>query len=369
MSPVERGCLVIADIGGYTRYLTGVELEHSTDILADLLNVVVDGMTSLFTLSKLEGDAVFVHGPAEDGLVPMLDATYFGFRRRLRTILQRTTCRCNACRRIPDLDLKFVAHHGRYAVHSVAGREELVGPEVITVHRLLKNHVQETLGLDGYAFMTDACAEASAVPCERAGMTRHVEEYDDVGAIAGWVMDLHLRWEREQQREAVRIEAGEADLEFHADAPASPPVVWTWLTDPAKRERWQADLIRIEQENPDGVPGVGTTNHCVHGEFAVKEEVLDWKPFRYYTERKTVSGAMRMIVTSELEALPDGGTRVHWRGKLVQPQDAEALRQMAPMMQGVFDQGAVTMARLLEAEPRDGGEDGSAASRAGRTQV
>jgi len=29
MRGVQRGCLVLADIGGYTRYLAGVELEHS----------------------------------------------------------------------------------------------------------------------------------------------------------------------------------------------------------------------------------------------------------------------------------------------------------------------------------------------------
>jgi hypothetical protein len=34
---VRQGCLALADIGGYTAYLAGVELEHSHDILADLL--------------------------------------------------------------------------------------------------------------------------------------------------------------------------------------------------------------------------------------------------------------------------------------------------------------------------------------------
>jgi hypothetical protein len=37
---VQRGCLLLADLSGYTRYLTGVELEHSHDVLADLLGVV-----------------------------------------------------------------------------------------------------------------------------------------------------------------------------------------------------------------------------------------------------------------------------------------------------------------------------------------
>lgn len=31
LAPTERGCLVIADITGYTEYLAGSELEHAQD--------------------------------------------------------------------------------------------------------------------------------------------------------------------------------------------------------------------------------------------------------------------------------------------------------------------------------------------------
>jgi hypothetical protein len=34
VSDLHRGSLVLADISGYTRYLAGVELEHSRDALA-----------------------------------------------------------------------------------------------------------------------------------------------------------------------------------------------------------------------------------------------------------------------------------------------------------------------------------------------
>jgi hypothetical protein len=48
---IERGCLVLADISGYTKYLAGVELDHSHDILADLLGVVVGHLTSRLVLA------------------------------------------------------------------------------------------------------------------------------------------------------------------------------------------------------------------------------------------------------------------------------------------------------------------------------
>ena len=40
MARIDRGYLLIADIGGYTSYLKGVELEHAHDVLADLIGVI-----------------------------------------------------------------------------------------------------------------------------------------------------------------------------------------------------------------------------------------------------------------------------------------------------------------------------------------
>ena len=60
----EPVCLLIADISGYTAYLAGVELDHSQDILADLIGTVVTALRPTFRLAKLEGDAAFVFAPA-----------------------------------------------------------------------------------------------------------------------------------------------------------------------------------------------------------------------------------------------------------------------------------------------------------------
>ena len=61
----EPACLVIADITGYTSYLTGVELDHADDILADLMDTVVGALRPTFRLAKLEGDAAFTYAMTE----------------------------------------------------------------------------------------------------------------------------------------------------------------------------------------------------------------------------------------------------------------------------------------------------------------
>jgi hypothetical protein len=105
MSDLAHGCLVLSDISGYTEYLAGVELQHSHDILADLLGVVAGQLSGPLELAKLEGDAVFCFDRGElDGetLVTAIASCYLEFARRQRTISVATSCECNACRRIPS---------------------------------------------------------------------------------------------------------------------------------------------------------------------------------------------------------------------------------------------------------------------------
>src|SRR3954465_3772557 len=151
MLSAQPTCFLIAYISGYTGYLADVELDHAQDILADLMGAVVTALRPGFRLAKLEGDAAFTYASIEklDGstLLDTIERCYFGFRRRRRDVRQATSCEGNACVRIPDLNLKFVAHVGDVIRQKVFGLEELVGADVIVVHRLLKNTVIETTGV------------------------------------------------------------------------------------------------------------------------------------------------------------------------------------------------------------------------------
>ncbi len=56
---VYSGYLVFADISGYTSYVAQTELTHSRAVLEELLELLIKRLTTVLTLSKLEGDAVF----------------------------------------------------------------------------------------------------------------------------------------------------------------------------------------------------------------------------------------------------------------------------------------------------------------------
>ena len=188
------GLLLLADIGGYTSFLRAVEQAHQADAFADgavppayslvssLLDGIVDSVVPPFTLSKLEGDAVFawvVDGPDVPrgvDLLATLARCHDTFETLLAGVNEIWPCRCDACARVETLELKFVVHAGGFVVQSIAGREELVGPEVVMAHRLLKTSAASVIGHGAYALLTDAAARRHDVPTD--GALPLVETYE-----------------------------------------------------------------------------------------------------------------------------------------------------------------------------------------------
>ena len=355
MNPVERSCLLIADISGYTGYLAGVELDHAQDILADLVGTVVTTLQPTFRLAKLEGDAAFMAAPeAElDGslLLDVIERCYFGFRRRRRDVRQATTCECDACMRIPDLNLKFVAHVGPVVRQQMAGLDELIGRDVIVAHRLLKNTVSERTGATAYALLTDACTTAMALDPAALGMRPHAETYEVVGEVPGWVHDLERRWQEEDLRARVRVRAEDAGMAVDFPTSAPPQLAWEAITTPGGRMAWSVGVTGVTTDGAGNRRAVGATNHCMHGKEEILEQILDWRPFDYVTLRSTMQtpgGPVAFVNTLELEPTPDG-TIVHMR---IAPPATEReqgiLAGMRPMFEGMFEADRVALRTLLE---------------------
>ena len=283
----QEGCLLLADITGYTAYLQGTELEHAQDVLADLLETIMAGIEPPFEVSKLEGDAVFAHMPTEDIDSPMLfdtiEATYFAFRRRLRDVVHTTTCDCNACVLIPSLDLKFFVHSGSYVVRRIGRTEELTGADVVLVHRLLKGSARDVVGNDAYLVLTGAALVAIDGDYEALGLIGHVEHLD-IGDTDVFIENLQNRWEVEESRTHGLVSPETALGSFGGDLPGTPQELWPWFTDPRRRLEWQDGLTAID-EFVEGRRGVGTVNHCAHGGSVTVQQILDWQPFTSFTTR------------------------------------------------------------------------------------
>jgi uncharacterized protein YndB with AHSA1/START domain len=154
--------------------------------------------------------------------------------------------------------------------------------------------------LRGYALLSDACV--SSLGMDRAGLRVHSERYEDIGEITGVVIDLQEAW---HATAPVRLADPDADILLSADVAAPVASVWDAQTDAAEQLRWRVGVTRVE-------PRLGAKTHCVHGNTTITQEIVDWRPQRYYSyaERNPIG---QCLWTIELEPLAQGGTRIVWR--------------------------------------------------------
>lgn len=324
----RQGYLLLADISGYTAFLTGTELEHAHAIIHELTTLIRERLAPPMRFVKLEDDAVFCYADAAafaDGerLVELIEACYFDFSNGLLDMTRATTCRCAACAAIPSLGLKFVTHHGSFMIERDGGREDLAGPDVILVHRLLKNTISDDGGPQAYAFFADACLQHLPLSFN---LPAHSEMYESFGETTGGVHNLKPVADAMREERRAYIGSADADLETGGEAPVPPQVLWSYWVEPKKRLRWQAGQTAIDNRpNQKGRLGAGATSHCAHGVIGdVLREYLDWRPFSYYTNRMTPIGSgimsrlflQRCIETTEFIPLENGGTLAQFRVRL-----------------------------------------------------
>ena len=200
----EDGVLVLADISGFTAFVTATELEHGPPIIAALLEAVMRRLSPPLEIQEVEGDAVFALSPDRNvtppaRLLDVLGDAFAAFRTRQRAMQAAETCACNACRNISTLDLKIVAHHGRFLRQEVGGRSQVAGVDVILVHQLLKNRVGQR---PAYLLLTAAAFEWLGIDPSSAGFVAHTEHYDYLGDVHCFVATpAGARGPREVERE------------------------------------------------------------------------------------------------------------------------------------------------------------------------
>ena len=179
-------------------------------------------------------------------------------------------------------------------------------------------------------------------------MHPHTETYDRIGDVPVWVHDLERRWEQEEARGRVRVAEEDAILDVSVATTVPPQVAWEFLTTPGQRMTWQPWVTEVTIKGATGGRrGPGSANHCMHGKDAVVEEILDWRPYDYVTDRTildTPGGPVKVLHTIELEPGPEG-TTVHFRFGRAEDEAGEGA-------DGAHRTGVWRGAAVRAAEPR-----------------
>lgn len=312
----EHGFLIIADISGYTEFSIQSEIDHAEGIMKGLIGAILEAMKAPYRLSKLEGDAVFSYIPSNSfsqnqSLLESLDNVYFSFKDMLFQMQKNTNCPCNACINMRNLDLKIIMHYGKYAITEIAGGTELAGPDVILIHRLLKNKIRDKTDIDAYCFFTERSAKAMRLEEPPGAMIAHQEDLDQIGPIKGYVYSLQQAWEKFKAQRVIRVDSEDPYLTISDVIPLPPAVTWDYMNEDEHWVVWsQADEWKL-QRPASGRNGVGLEKHCVHGKDTIVHNIVDWRPFEYYTTDLVVNGQVHFRHSVVLEPA-DGSTRVSY---------------------------------------------------------
>ena len=311
----QKGFLMLADITGFTPFVANTELEHSNEILHNILEGIVSFLTPTFSLAEIEGDAVFVHAPIErltrpERIFEIIEASYSAFRDNKASYGRLRTCTCRACQLADVLDLKFIVHYGEYILNDVGGKKKPLGTSVNTIHRLLKNSVTEVTGWSAYILFTRDCIDAIGIKPFK--FRQHQERYDHIGTVETFNVDLDELYIDSIRGRRVYLSKDDADVVIERNFPVAPAILWNWMNDPKERTRWSVRSDWVIGSRPAGRIGVGATNHCTNSKFI--EKILDYRPYCYYTS-SIGRGFFIMILTNEFNEIPSG-TRLSSRTKL-----------------------------------------------------
>jgi hypothetical protein len=192
---IERVLMLIADIGGYTRFMNvhRLSLAHAQEVVGRLLDAVIEASDGMFEVAKLEGDAVFLYARLPANREPDLEP----FTAKVRLIRQKflerqqeyglnRLCTCDGCVQVAQLKLKFVSHLGEAAFQRIRRFNELAGVDVILVHRMLKNSVP----VSEYVLMTDPIHDRLAPSLKE--VAKHAqEEFEGLGLTQTHYIDLN----------------------------------------------------------------------------------------------------------------------------------------------------------------------------------
>ncbi len=149
--------ICIPDISGFTEFMRSVDIDVSSHVIPALLNEIIYSNELNLKVSEIEGDAVlfFKKGelPPFKDLVNQCKLFYTQFYERMDTLLEKFKDDHKEIDFPEILGLKIVLHYGdEIGMVQIGNHIKLMGEDVITAHRLLKNNVP----IDEYLLISDS---------------------------------------------------------------------------------------------------------------------------------------------------------------------------------------------------------------------
>ena len=187
----QPALLFMPDISGFTQFVTETEILHSQHIIRELLEILIDSNLLNLQVSEVEGDAIFFYRygnkPDLQSLLLQVEKMFTRFHTHIKLYEHQRICPCGACKSAVDLSLKIIVHFGEVTGIAVKEYKKLFGRDVILLHRLLKNNLDNK----EYVLLTDKLiGEIAELNLPSWYMPRQAREQYDTGEIQFHFSDL-----------------------------------------------------------------------------------------------------------------------------------------------------------------------------------
>jgi hypothetical protein len=267
----DHATILIPDISGYTEFLSKTELDHSSHIINELLELMVESNTTDFTLSEIEGDALLFYRKGEpiafDELTRQCLEMFRNFHSRIKIIERDSICQCGACQSASNLTMKFIVHYGAIKEIKVANFSKASGLDMIIAHRLLKNSINSSeyiLATRNYLDRINGNVSSPTFTWQSAS-----EEYDAIGRLEfqyALLEKIKSSIPGPPPKEEFNLALGEESMEIDIAAPMMK--VYALLIDLDNRAGWVPGVKRGLGEIP--VDRVGARHRCIFDDMTVE---------------------------------------------------------------------------------------------------
>lgn len=256
------------DISGFTKFVNETEIEHSTHIIQELLEIIVNANELNLDLLEIEGDAVFFFRlgklPAASEIIQQTRAIFEKFHQHLLKYEIRRVCQCGACRTANNLTLKFIIHAGPVGSFHVGNNFKLIGKDIIILHRLLKNSIP----LNEYLLFTEpffGILETEKLNNQKLSAINEREEFDNVLVnykyvpIHHWLQDIKMPDEDKAEIQAKLVPVITVSREINSSAGK----LFSYIADLSKRVEWMNGVKKIEYISNEKINQSGTIHKCI----------------------------------------------------------------------------------------------------------
>jgi len=188
--------LCIPDISGFTQFMREANFKLTSQVIPALLNEIIYANKLDLKVSEIEGDAVLFYKsgdlPDFKALIDQCRNFYMEFYERMEDLRKKYNKNEDA-HTIPEiLGLKIILHYGEeIGMVPIGTHIKLMGEDVITAHRLLKNN----LDLNEYILITDALLsqyneEEIKLNCDWCTLRKSEMDVEHLGIVKYHYIDL-----------------------------------------------------------------------------------------------------------------------------------------------------------------------------------